>query len=509
MLRALAAPAHARRGRKSIFIIRDNAMPRLPILLATLIGLSLPASASAEPPQAPQRQWLAGDHHVHSVYSAHYAVDPDHPDRPPTPIIGGDSSHSILMNAQKARQFGLDWMVATDHGGPHHSALNHARAWPDVVAARRAVPDLTLFYGMEFDVPGGEHASLIMPYGPAERDQLREIESRFAERDAFPADPARDRKPRMIEALRYMNGLAEKPVLIGNHPSRTATGRGQWGLHSPTEYRLWHETAPNVAIGMEGAPGHQAARPKAYLDAAHGARGLYGGYPTMGGFDQMVATLGGAWDALLGQGLHWTITASSDSHGHWTERGADFWPGEYAKTWVFAARDPADILDGLRQGRVFVATGDLIDRLDVTVAPVADPTRIAAIGDTLSVKKGTDIQVTIRFRPASAPNGGGDTPVVNHVDLIVGAATGASDEHNPTTHLLRCFKARDWRQDGDRIVIQHRMAAPEGAAYLRVRGASTGEGEPSPDISGENPWRDLWFYANPVYIATDADRAPE
>ena len=74
----------------------------------------------------------------------------------------------------------------------------------------------------------------------------------------------------------------------------------------------------------------------------------------MGGFDQMVATLGGGWDALLGQGLHWTITATSDSHGHWTAGGADFWPGEYAKTWVLATPTGADILDGLRSGRVFV-----------------------------------------------------------------------------------------------------------------------------------------------------------
>ena len=459
-----------------------------------LWSLSLFAFTLASPAAAQdgERRWLAGDHHVHSIYSARYHADPAHPDQPPAPVIGGDSSHTILQNAQTARRFGLDWMVSTDHGGPHHSALNHARAWPDVVAARGAVPGLVLFYGMEFDVPGGEHASLILPYGPAERDALRDIEARFGKREAFPADPARNTKPRMIEALRHMAALPEPPVIIGNHPSRTATGPGRWGLHTPQEYKLWHETAPRVAIGMEGAPGHQAATPKPERDAAHGSRGLYGGYPTLGGFDQMVATLGGGWDWLLGQGLHWTITATSDSHGHWREGGADFWPGEYSKTWVFAAPTPDDILDGLRSGRVFAATGGLIEGLDLTAATAGAK---AAMGETLAAREGETMTVTIRFRPARTPNGGGTVPRVDHVDLIAGG--------DATPRLVRRFTARDWRRDGDMLVIRHRMSAPGAAGYLRIRGTNTTQGEPEPDVPGEDPWQDLWFYSNPVYLAGD------
>lgn len=466
------------------------------LFLVSLLGLAAPAAAQS----VEERRWLAGDHHVHSIYSAGYPVDPAQPDQAPAPVIGGDSSHTILQNAQKARSFGLDWMVATDHGGPGHSALNHARAWPDVVAARRAVPGLTLFYGAEFDVPGGEHATLILPIDAGERDALRRIEGGFGKREAFPADPARNTKPRMIEALRAMAALPGVPVLIGNHPSRTATGPGRWGMHSPAEYLAWHAAVPRVAIGMEGAPGHQAARPKPGLDTAHGARGLYGGFPTMGGFDQMVATLGGAWDAMLGQGVHWTITASSDSHGHWREGGADFWPGEYAKTWVFAAPDSADILDGLRAGRVFVATGGLIDRLDVTAATAKAPTRRAAAGDTLIAAPGEAMTVTIRFRPARTANASGAVPKVDHVDLIAGGVTHQPGDRNPTTHLVRRFGPGAWRRDGEYYVVEHHMTAPLTAGYLRVRGASTGEGEPVVDTPGEDPWQDLWFYSNPIYI---------
>ncbi|KPH66703.1 phosphoesterase [Novosphingobium sp. ST904] len=468
-------------------------------LLAPAITMVNVMPACAE--EAAQRRWLAGDHHVHSIYSARYEADPEHPERVPEPVIGGDSSHTILQNIQMARRFGLDWMVATDHGGPGHSALNHDRAWPDVAAARKAVLDLVLFYGMEFDVPGGEHASLILPTDAAERAMLRDIESRFGKREAFPADPTRNTKPQMIAALRYMAGLQHPPVLIGNHPSRTATGHGEWGLHTPAEYLAWQNAAPNVVIGMEGAPGHQAARPEAGADKAHGSRGLYGGFPTMGGFDQMVARLGGAWDALLGTGMHWTITANSDSHGHWREGGADFWPGEYSRTWVFAERNAPDILDGLRNGRVFVTTGNLVDRLDVTAAVGPRPSRAAAMGETLMVHKGDELTITIRFRPAPPHHATGQVPKVDHVDLIAGGASGVEGDRNRSTRLVKRFTSRDFRADGDSLIVSHRMKVLEGITYLRIRGTNTPQGEPEPDFVGEDPWRDLWFYSNPIYFA--------
>jgi hypothetical protein len=39
--------------------------------------------------------------------------------------------------------------------------------------------------------------------------------------------------------------------------------------------------------------------------------------------------------------------------------------------------------------------------------------------------------------------------------------------------------------------------------YLRVRGTSTTELEPQMDDAGENPWTDLWFYSNPIFVETD------
>ncbi|KAG1486553.1 hypothetical protein G6F53_013951 [Rhizopus delemar] len=89
------------------------------------------------------------------------------------PVRGGDSPYSRSHNAAQARAFGLRWMVHTDHGGPGHSAGTRAHASPSLLQARTDVPEVIQFNGMEFDVPAGEHASLIIAPGPQEREQLR------------------------------------------------------------------------------------------------------------------------------------------------------------------------------------------------------------------------------------------------------------------------------------------------------------------------------------------------
>ena len=40
----------------------------------------------------------------------------------------------------------------------------------------------------------------------------------------------------------------------------------------------------------------------------------------------------------------------------------------------------------------------------------------------------------------------------------------------------------------------------EQDGYVRVRGTNTGELEPESDPRGEDPWSDLWFYSNPIFL---------
>lgn len=471
--------------------------PVVAMALAALTALAACSSQVQDEPEEPER-WLAGDHHIHSRYSVLY--DEDHP---PAYSFGGDAIYPIPMNALMARHFGLDWTVATDHGGPDHSKINFERAYPELQLSRAAMPEVVQFYGLELNTPAADHSSIIVPLTAEESIVLRDLESRFDKDEKWSAEEmrTRDQEDRMIAALQAMDRLPSKPVVIANHPSRYAKALGEYGITEPRELRNWNDTAPEVAVGMEGAPGHQAG-PLRGEDPS--PRGWYFGYPTLGGFDQMTARLGGVWDAMLGEGRRWWITANSDSHEHYTEgEGVNFWPGEYAKTYVYARKNPASILDGLRQGQIFVTTGDLVSELHVDVVDPTDESRSARIGGTLSLTGAGEIQVRIRARDPGGVNHNGDSPGVERIDLIVGDVTGRSEDPaldaNPSAGVVRRFSKADWHREGEILSMSHtlRVSAP---VYIRVRGTSTEELEPAVDPPDEDPWSDLWFYSNPVFV---------
>ncbi|MGW3612214.1 phosphoesterase [Micromonospora sp. NPDC005163] len=438
------------------------------------------------------RAWRAGDHHVHSEYSGEF-------DTTKSPIVfhkGADAVYPIVTNAIMAKNFGLTWAMCTDHGGPTHSKVNIEQAYPDLLRSRKLVPEVLQFWGMEFDAPSLDHHTLMIPRHDDEAKQLFELESRFAKYDAFPTDPARDTEAKMVEFLKVARGMPHKPLVIAHHASRSAPGLGVYGQDTPREFRNGNNAAPDVYIGFEGAPGHQAG------PLNGGARGGYGNHPTYGGFDQMTARVGGLWDSLLGEGRRWWITATSDSHVHWTRGGSDFWPGEYSKTYVHARQDYGDIMDGLRNGRIWVTTGDLIRSLDVTAKSQG---KTAEVGETITVSRRnrTDVDIEIKFRPLNGENANGDRPEVRRVDLIVGQITGPSAsldaDTNPTTKVVARFGPRDWRRQGADYVIRHTLRNVETDTYARVRGTSTDEAEPLAD-GLESPWDDLWFYSNPVFV---------
>jgi len=462
-----------------------------------------PKAQSHRPVDPQKRRWLAGDHHVHSWFSVGVKPAAD-PSQPPELIKAGDASNPITTNASMAVRHGLSWMVATDHGGPNHSKLNRDEAYPELLRARRMTPEVLQFWGMEFDTPAAEHSSLILPRSASERDVLFGIESRYNRREPWPADPARDQEAFMLDALRHMQALPQPPVVIANHPSRSATGVGRYGLVSPSELRAWNDTAPEVAVGMEGAPGHQATslKPDGAIDPK-GDRGGYSRAPTMGGFDQMTARLGGFWDSMLGEGRRWWITSTSDSHRHYTDGGSDFWPGEYSKTYVKAEHTYDDVLDGLRHGRVFVTLGDLVSEVEVT-ATTADGARRAEIGGQLEVGPGSDVTVIIRVRDPAGKNFGGHSPDVSRIDLIQGDVQGPtadrSQDSNPTTRVIRSFKPGAWAREREVLSMTYVLKDVRRSSYIRVRGTNGSEVEPQPDPLGEDPWSDLWFYANPVFI---------
>ena len=459
--------------------------------------------------QDTDRQWLPGDSHIHSHWSADY----DETKSPPEPILGVDGRYATPINAYRAHRHGLAWMVTTDHGGPNHSKLNLTRAYAELKASREIVPDILQFYGMELNMPAMDHHTLIIPQSEQEASMLYEIESRFDSQEAWPFDPQRDQETQTRRALEHIKSLPLLPLLFANHPSRSANGVGVYGRDEPREFRANHDFAPDVYHGMEGAPGHQAATlapdGTQKRDAAGqpaGFRGAYGNADafTFGGFDQMTARVGGLWDSLLGEGRRFWIVATSDSHAHYTDQsrpGSDFWPGEYQKTYVHAQRSYRGVLDGLRSGRIFAVAGDLITELDVIARAGS---RTAGIGGTLSADKGQTASITIRFRDPQTKNARGENPRVSRVDLIAGDVRGPvadrNNDKNETTKVIARFTEKEWKRDGDKYTIAMTLPQVDRNTYLRVRGTSTADLEPPMDTPGENPWSDLWFYSNPIFI---------
>jgi hypothetical protein len=444
----------------------------------------------------PEERWLAGDHHMHSRYSVGYDEE-----NLPAYTIGGDAPYPIPMNALMAHHHGLDWTVATDHGGPNHSKINFEIAYPELQLSRSAVPEVIQFFGLEMNTPAADHSSIIVPYTSEESSVLRDLESRFDRYEKWTEEERRERdqEDKMIEALRAMDRLADKPVVFAHHPSRDAPGLGEFVNVEPRELRNWNDAAPDVAVGMEGAPGHQAGP----LSINAAPRGWYFDYPTMGGFDQMTAQLGGVWDAMLGEGRRWWITANSDSHWNYTDGGVAFWPGQYSKTYVLAKKDHASILESLRRGRIFVTTGDLISELSIDVTDVKGESVSAQVGGALTLSTPGEVAIRIRARDPHGTNHNGDSPGIARIDLIVGDVTGPSEDRslntNESTKVVKRFSASDWQRDGEILEMNHTISV-SAPVYIRVRGTNTNELEPIVDPPDENPWQDLWFYSNPVFV---------
>ena len=357
------------------------------------------------------------------------------------------------------------------------------------------------------------------------------------------------------------SNYGDSSYLIVEHPSR----QNLWHVG---DLRALNDAAPDVAFGMEGFPGRQASMARGDYASSIAADGtvtsdstkadatLTNKARTYGGADSMTAQVGGVWDALLGEGRHFWIFDNSDFHKYTqsmkdasgTTVGVqfyDFWPGQYARTYVYEkTHSEQALVDGMRSGDVYDVNGDIINGLRFTVA---DGTHSATMGGTLNTASGKTVTVTVAFRSPKV-NQDGDPVKVNHVDLISGDVTGAiaptspdytTKNTNATTKVVKTFTAHNWKVVNGWHTMSFKVTATKDM-YFRLRGTNlkpntAGEtdakgnplmdslgyvdfanpadgglktdpvtGVTSPDlVHGNNPdvaWSDLWFYSNPVFL---------
>lgn len=478
-------------------------------------------------------QWLAGDHHVHTQYS-------------------NDGLYRVTDQVAHASAFGLDWMVITDHGGERHSKIGVEKVNPDIRAAREGFGDLLIFQGVEWNIPAAEHGTVFVHPGDNEVAVLRDFESRY---DGAVTTTTASTEANEAHAIAGLTYLAEAvtakrvsdAIFFANHPARK-------GLDSPHEIRAWRESQPTIAVGMEGAPGHQAAGIAA-PNGPGGGRGHYANdptsssfaaypaesYRTFGGFDWMTATVGGLWDSLLAEGKPWWITANSDSHSVYTEgsvhgtgtdfdtngfhadpvygsplnvENADFWPGYFSRTHVGASDfSYASVMSGLRAGRIWVDHGGLIQGLQVS-ARTSGSSGGATLGETLWVKRGAAVELVITVELAGSPNWAQFIPTLARIDVIAGEVTGiASDKDTFTAPQTRVMKSFEVNRSSGTFTVTYKAPAADRPRYYRIRGtdgkrsavgllgASIDPSGPAMDLLGSaDPWQDLWFYANPIWV---------
>lgn len=475
--------------------------------------------------------WLAGDHHIHTQYSS-------------------DAQYRVADQVRNGARYGLDWMVITDHGSLNHSRIGVEKVNPDIKAARESFPDTLVFQGLEWNIPAAEHATVFVHPGKNEVDVLKRFEIGY---DGSVNNASADTPENEALAISGLDFLAEQvqrrkvkdALMLANHPSRK-------GIDSPHEIRAWRDAQPTIAVGMEGAPGHQAAgiaEPggpgggRGYYDSSPGA-GSFPAYPaesyrTWGGFDWMTATVGGLWDSLLAEGKPWWISANSDSHSNYADtatrpadtdfdrdgyhgdpvysgglnlNAGDYWPGQYSRTHVGATGfSYAAVMEGIRDGRVWVDHGGLISGLD---AQLRGGNRSATLGGTLQVRRGTEVELRLEIALANGANWAGFVPTLARVDVIRGEVTGEARDRDgfraPGTKVVKSFEVN--RSTGS-VTLTYRLGKVDRPLYVRVRGtdgnrsqvglhgAATDPHGPALDVVGDaDPWRDLWFYANPIWV---------
>jgi hypothetical protein len=334
-------------------------------------------------------------------------------------------------------------------------------------------------------------------------------------------------------------------------PFKSGSSDGGYNIE---HFRDFNNAGPDVCYGFEGAPGHQVN----YEGRGGFGSGAFGG--TYGGVGFYTATVGGLWDALLGEGRRWFNYASSDYHKHWTNCddsanvatcGDDFYPGEYQKTYVYAVDEDHDwrhswhhdgkrslneIADGLRSGNAYFVHGDLINALEFSAR---NRFQEVSMGGELIIKDRRltrePLLLTIKFK-SPAVNNRNDVPVVEHIDLIAGEITGPIDPSSPdyikatneSAKVIASFTDKDWHKDRDGYhVIRYHIRDLDKSMYFRLRGTNLACGTPNetgpavelpsadhcnpladslidtsagPAAQADAAWKDLWFYSNPIFV---------
>ncbi len=358
----------------------------LGVLLAFGAGRQIPAAQS--PPAATfVRQvpwygngvWLKVDTHIHTKFS--------------------DGARTVDDIAMRAIPSGLDAIAITDHLDANLRAATYDY-FDAIATARKKHPDLIIMTGAEWNVPPhkGQGHIVVLVDTPAER-QLADFKREFDDLQRSGENPELgDAGFQWLAENATVDGLP--PVAIYEHPSRAA-----FDIDTVADFHRWR-AVNDILIGYSGAPGHQGTKPIGSYTSRK---------KTIERWDPVVATLGDEWDKLLAEGLDvWGAGAPSDFHEASLTGLADYWPGTFSETWVYAPEKTVrGILRALRAGSFFGDHGRIVRNVELRVNAEGLP-RPAGVGETIEVAKGSKVDVDLTYDvPAESWR-----PGPNHIDVV-------------------------------------------------------------------------------------------
>ena len=418
-------------------------------LIASLMAIGACAFGTAQTPArlvtgiewSGRGVWLKADFHTHTRFT--------------------DGSHTVDEVVGAAVKNGCDVVAITDHGD---GGLKGAT--PDYVDAIRAArtqnPAITVMTAMEWNPPPGkgqEHATILFPTGMEGVETLAPFKERFDDENKEGENP--ELAIQAFAALAPKDRAALAPVVFFNHPSRRPNSTSAPKL----TFEALKKVAPSILIGFEGGPGHQRGAP-------------LGSYPAdvlVDRWDPLVADVDGAWDQWLRKGLSaWGAITDSDFHNE----AGDFWPCEFATTWVYAPDKTVDgVIRAMRAGSFFAEHGHIVTEVEL-VAKFDGQPRAFQAGETVSTAVGAKATVSLTMKVQSTDYLGRE----NHIDtveLIGVSATKTETLFSGPPETAEAFKVS--------------VTVPQGGIVLRARGRRVVEGEPS-----------LMFYTNPIRITAPA-----
>jgi hypothetical protein len=389
--------------------------------------------------------WLKIDTHTHTRFS--------------------DGSRTVDEVLNRAAVYGCDAVAITDHTDLSLQAAT--REYFDAIEKARARrPNMIVFAGVEWNIPpdnGQEHVTILV--APELEKQLTEFKERYDDLNRS----TRDRKT-AAEGLRWLAANATStdgipPVGVYEHPSRADAS----SMENVADMKAWR-AVNDIVIGFAGAPGHQGNKPIGTYQ--------YKELP-IDRWDPVAARVGDAWDTLLKDGLDvWAAYAPSDFHSESLTGLGDYWPGQFAETWVYAPeRSSTGILRALRAGSFFANHGRIVREVELHVGAPGLP-RAAGAGEVISVAKNTEASVELSFKvPAEAWR-----PGSNHVDLVEIIAIDRAGAK----------VIAQGRPDAAGPAIAKDVQIPDDGIVFRARGFSLLE-------TGTR----LAFYTNPVRVVVD------